>query len=113
MILGLNVQSRPGPCLGVSAACRRAIGHSGRTIRHRHGDSAQEIPGFASVASRSAMAAGSAILATLDAMLAKGKTVAAMVLEAAEGDIAYAAGAFTVVAPTGASRCFDLAAPPR
>ncbi|HSS84998.1 MAG TPA: molybdopterin cofactor-binding domain-containing protein, partial [Reyranella sp.] len=78
-------------------------------IHHRHGDSAQEIPGFASVASRSAMTAGSAILATLDAMLAKGKTIAATVLEAAEGDIAYRAGAFEVVGTDRRIALFDLA----
>ena len=33
------------------------------------------------------MTAGSAVLMALDAMLAKGKTIAASVLEAAEGDI--------------------------
>ena len=46
-------------------------------IRHQHGDSALEITGFASVASRSAMTAGSAIVKTVDTMLAKGKTIAA------------------------------------
>jgi carbon-monoxide dehydrogenase large subunit len=78
-------------------------------IRHRHGDSAQEIPGFASVASRSAMTAGSAILATLDAMLAKGKAIAATVLEAAEGDITYGAGEFRVVGTDRRVSLFELA----
>jgi carbon-monoxide dehydrogenase large subunit len=56
------------------------------------------------------MTAGSAILATLDAMLAKGKTIAASVLEAAEGDIAYRAGAFEVVGTDRRIALFDLAA---
>jgi aerobic carbon-monoxide dehydrogenase large subunit len=111
MILGLNVQSTgQGHASVFPRLAAERLGIPVAQIRHRHGDSAQEIPGFASVASRSAMAAGSAILATLDAMLAKGKTIAAMVLEAAEGDIAYAAGAFTVVGTDRRIALFDLAA---
>jgi carbon-monoxide dehydrogenase large subunit len=111
MILGLNVQSTgQGHASVFPRLAAERLGIPVAQIRHRHGDSAQEIPGFASVASRSAMAAGSAVLATLDAMLAKGKTVAAMVLEAAEGDIAYAAGAFTVVGTDRRIALFDLAA---
>jgi carbon-monoxide dehydrogenase large subunit len=111
MILGLNVQSTGQSHASVfPRLAAERLGIPVEQIRHRHGDSAQEIPGFASVASRSAMTAGSAILATLDAMLAKAKTVAAMVLEAAEGDIAYAAGAFTVVGTDRRISLFDLAA---
>jgi aerobic carbon-monoxide dehydrogenase large subunit len=110
MILGLNVQSTgQGHASVFPRLAAERLGIPVAQIRHRHGDSAQEIPGFASVASRSAMAAGSAILATLDAMLAKGKTIAATVLEAAEGDIAYAAGAFTVVGTDRRIGLFDLA----
>jgi carbon-monoxide dehydrogenase large subunit len=111
MILGLNVQSTGQSHASVfPRLAAERLGIPVEQIRHRHGDSAQEIPGFASVASRSAMTAGSAILATLDAMLAKAKTIAAMVLEAAEGDIAYAAGAFTVVGTDRRISLFDLAA---
>jgi aerobic carbon-monoxide dehydrogenase large subunit len=110
MILGLNVQSTgQGHASVFPRLAAERLGIPVAQIRHRHGDSAQEIPGFASVASRSAMAAGSAILATLDAMLAKGKTIAAMVLEAAEDDIAYGAGAFTVVGTDRRIALFDLA----
>ena len=42
-------------------------------IEHRHGDSAFELVGNASVGSRSAMAAGHAIVHTADVMLEKGK----------------------------------------
>jgi carbon-monoxide dehydrogenase large subunit len=49
-------------------------------------------------------------VATLDAMLAKGKTIAANVLEAAEVDIAYEAGAFRVVGTDRRIALFDLAA---
>jgi aerobic carbon-monoxide dehydrogenase large subunit len=110
MILGLNVQSTgQGHASVFPRLAAEKLGIPVEKIRHRHGDSAQEIPGFASVASRSAMTAGSATLKTIDTMLAKGKAIAALVLEAAEGDIAYAAGAFTVVGTDRRISLFDLA----
>ena len=111
MVLGLNVQSTgQGHASVFPRLAAERLGIPAEQIRHRHGDSTLEIPGFASVASRSAMTAGSAIVATLDAMLVKGKTIAATVLEAAEGDIAYQAGAFKVVGTDRSISLFDLAA---
>ena len=52
---------------------------------------------MASVGSGSAMTAGTATLKAVETMLAKGKLIAASVLEAADADIAYAAGRFQVV----------------
>jgi carbon-monoxide dehydrogenase large subunit len=110
MILGLNVQSTgQGHASVFPRLAAEKLGIPMEMIRHQHGDSSQEIPGFASVASRSAMVASSAVLATLDAMLAKGKTLAATVLEAAEGDIAYAAGEFRVVGTDRRISLFELA----
>ncbi|HLH98327.1 MAG TPA: xanthine dehydrogenase family protein molybdopterin-binding subunit [Xanthobacteraceae bacterium] len=110
LVLGLNVQSTgQGHASVFPRLAAEKLGISVEKIRHRHGDSAQEIPGFASVASRSAMTAGSAILTTLDTMLAKGKTIAATVLEAAEDDIAYGAGEFRVVGTDRHISLFDLA----
>ena len=79
------------PAGGTSSASTAA------TIEHRHGDTRAEIVGFASVGSRSAMAAGNAIVQTADVMLAKGKKVAAALLEASEADIQYRKGNFEVV----------------
>jgi len=79
-------------------------------IGHRHGDSDLELPGMASVASRSAITAGGATLKTVETMLAKGKTIAAHVLEAAEGDIAYREGRFEVVGTDRRISLFELAA---
>jgi carbon-monoxide dehydrogenase large subunit len=64
---------------------------------------------MASVASRSAITAGGAIVKTLDAMLTKGKIIAAQVLEAAEADITYERGAFTVVGTDRQVSLFELA----
>jgi carbon-monoxide dehydrogenase large subunit len=111
MVLGLNVQSTgQGHASVFPRLAAERLGIPVEKIRHRHGDSAQEIPGFASVGSRSAMTAGSAILATLDAMLAKGKTIAASLLETAESDIAFETGAFGVVGTDRRISLFDVAA---
>jgi carbon-monoxide dehydrogenase large subunit len=79
-------------------------------LTHRHGDSALEIAGYASVGSRSAMTAGASIVKGIEVMLEKGKRVAAMALEASEGDIAYADGNFEVVGTDRRLSLFDTAA---
>ena len=110
IVLGLNVQSTgQGHASVFPRLAAERLGIPAEKIRHRHGDSALAIPGFASVASRSAMTAGSAVVQTIDAMLAKGKRIAAMVLEAAEGDIGYAHGEFSVVGTDRRISLFDLA----
>jgi carbon-monoxide dehydrogenase large subunit len=68
-----------------------------------------EIPGFASVGSRSAMTAGSAILRTADAMLAKGRKAAAVVFEASESDIEFSNGQFEVVGTDRKISLFETA----
>src|SRR6185437_13150909 len=79
------------------------------TIEHGHGDSSREIVGFASVGSRSAMAAGNAIVKTADVMLTKGKKVAAALLEASESDIQYRKGNFEVVGTDRRVSLFETA----
>ena len=56
------------------------------------------------------MTAGHAMVKTLEAMLAKGKKVAATALEAGEGDIEYKNGAFNVVGTDRRMSLFDVAA---
>jgi carbon-monoxide dehydrogenase large subunit len=65
-------------------------------IQHRHGDSDHGIVGAPSVASRSTITAGSAVVQTIDVMLNKGKAIAALLLEASEADIVYREGGFEV-----------------
>ena len=74
-----------------------------------HGDSARDVPGFGAVASRSAMMIGGAIVRAVEAMLEKGKRVAALLLQANEAEVEYRGGAFHV-ANTGRSvTLFDAA----
>ena len=85
------------------------LGIKAEQVGHAHGDSAHEIAGYASVGSRTAMTAGHAMVKTLEAMLEKGKKVAAAVLEAGEGDIEYRNGAFNVVGTDRRLSLFDAA----
>ncbi|HWV42930.1 xanthine dehydrogenase family protein molybdopterin-binding subunit [Pseudorhodoplanes sp.] len=78
-------------------------------VKHRQGDSDLEIKGWPSVASRSTITAGTAVVRTVEAMLEKGKMLAAQILEADEKDIAYRRGQFEVVGTDRAIGLFDLA----
>ena len=74
----------------------RRLGIAPATVTVTSGDSARDVPGFGAVASRSAMYVGGAIATTADKVIEKGKRVAAMLLQAAEGDVDYRDGKFSV-----------------
>jgi len=74
----------------------RCLGIEPAAVTMLSGDSARDIPGFGAVASRSAMMTGGAIARTADVVLEKGKRVAAMLLQATEGDVDYRDGKFSV-----------------
>ena len=78
------------------AVAARKLGIGREHVSLLSGDSFRDVPGFGAVASRSAMYVGGAIANTADAVIAKGKRVAAMLLQAEEGDIVYADGKFSV-----------------
>ena len=110
LIFALNVQSTgQSHSTVLGRVLAEKLGIDREHIEHRHGNSALEIAGFASVASRSAMVAGHAILKTADVMLAKGKTIAAGLLEAAESDIQYRNGNFAVVGTDRRISLFETA----
>ncbi len=110
LILGLNVQSTGQSHATVfGRLLADKLGIDPAKIEHRHGDTALGLTGGASVGSRSAMCAGTAILVTADAMLAKGKKVAASLLEAGEQDIEYRDGAFGVVGTDRRVTLFETA----
>ncbi|MBV9347506.1 MAG: xanthine dehydrogenase family protein molybdopterin-binding subunit [Pseudolabrys sp.] len=114
LIMGMNVQSTGQAHATVfGRVLADKLGIDRNHIVHKHGDSTLEIPGFASVGSRSAMAATHALLKTTHVMLAKGKKAAAALLEAAEGDIQYANGQFSVVGTDRKISLFETAAKAR
>jgi len=110
LVLGLNVQSTGQSHATVFArVLAEKLGIDPNTIEHRHGDTAMGLSGFASVGSRSAMCAGAAILATADAVVTKGKKIAAGLLEASEGDIQFRSGHFEVVGTDRKVSLFETA----
>jgi carbon-monoxide dehydrogenase large subunit len=61
-----------------------------------HGDSAQSAFGMGTYGSRSLAVGGSAIVVAMEKVIAKGKKIAAHLLEASEGDIEFKNGKFAV-----------------
>jgi carbon-monoxide dehydrogenase large subunit len=110
LVMGLNVQSTGqshATVFGRIVADR--LGIDPKTIQHRHGDSALQLPGFASVGSRSAMCAGAALVKTVESVIEKGKKAAAHLLEASESDIQFRNGAFEVVGTDRKVSLFETA----
>ncbi|MEO5764030.1 MAG: molybdopterin cofactor-binding domain-containing protein, partial [Casimicrobiaceae bacterium] len=70
-----------------------------------HGDTGRVLFGMGTYGSRSLAVGGTAIMKALDKIVAKGKKIAAHLLEAAEGDIEFKDGKFTV-AGTDRSKTF-------
>ncbi len=111
LIFGLNVQSTgQGHATTFNPMVAERLGIKPEQVEHRHGDSAMEIAGYASVGSRSAMTVSHALIKTIEALVAKGKKIAASVLETAEADIEFKNGQFGVVGTDRRIALFDLAA---
>jgi carbon-monoxide dehydrogenase large subunit len=110
LVMSFNVQSTGQSHATVfGRLLAHKLGIDQHRIEHRHGDSAFELPGFASVGSRSAMTAGNAIIHTADVMLAKGRKIAAALLEASDADIQYRNGNFEVVGTDRKISLFETA----
>ena len=75
----------------------------------RQGDSSLGVGNGASVGSRSTMTAGTALVRTVEALVEKGRKIAANVLEAGEQDIVYRDGAFAVTGTDRRVGLFELA----
>jgi carbon-monoxide dehydrogenase large subunit len=85
------------------------LGIAFETIAHRQGDSSNELPGYASVGSRSAMTVGHSIAKAMDTIIEKGKPIAASMLETGEADIVYQSGHFQVVGTDRRVSLFEVA----
>jgi aerobic carbon-monoxide dehydrogenase large subunit len=71
-----------------------------------HGDTGLVQFGMGTYGSRSAAVGGSALVGSLDKVIAKGKVIAAHLLEAAAEDIEFADGTFSVAGVPGRSKSF-------
>ena len=74
-----------------------------------HGDTSKIPFGMGSYGSRSLAVAGSAMVKAVDKIIAKGKKIAAHMLEAAEGDIEFADGKFSVAGTDKAKTFGEIA----
>ncbi len=86
-------------------ACDR-LGIDPDSVRYVSGDTDIVTFGRGSFASRSAALAGSAVALAADKIVEKGRTIAAALLEAADEDVEFAEGTFTV---TGTDRSIEIA----
>jgi carbon-monoxide dehydrogenase large subunit len=111
LVLGCNVQSTgQGHASVFGRLVAERLGIPFEAIQHKQGDTDMGLIGFASVGSRSAMTAGSAIVRNIEVLLQKGKKAAAHILEASESDIQYRNGHFEVVGTDRRISLFDTAA---
>ncbi len=111
LLLTLNVQNTgQGHATVFPRVIAQKLGIPANKIPHAHGDSSNELPGYASVGSRSAMTAGHSIVKAMDAILEKGKPIAATMLETGEADIVYNNGNFEVVGTDRRVTLFQVAA---
>ncbi len=91
------------------AVAARRLGISPEAVTLSSGDSARDVPGFGAVASRSAMMVGGAIASAADLVLEKASRVAAMLLQAGEGDVDYRDGKFGVKGSAREVSLFEVA----
>ena len=81
------------------------LGIDADLIRYRYGDTDVVTQGIGTFGSRSAVLAGSATVMAAERVVEKGKKIAAHLMEAAEQDIVFAKGKFTVA---GTDRSVDI-----
>jgi aerobic carbon-monoxide dehydrogenase large subunit len=87
-----------------------ALGIPVARVRMRQGDSELGVASASTVASRSTVTAGTAIVRAAETVLHKGRKLASDALEAAEADLVYEAGSFVVAGTDRRIGLFDLAA---
>jgi len=85
------------------------LGIPASSIEIVHGDTSKIPFGMGSYGSRSLAVGGAAIVRAVDKIIAKGKKIAAHMLEAAEGDIEFADGKFSVAGTDKAKTFGEIA----
>jgi len=85
------------------------LGIPAEQIFLRQGDTSLGIVSSATVGSRTTMTAGTALIRAAQALIDKGKKIAADMLEAAETDMVYKSGTFTVAGTDRRVTLFELA----
>jgi carbon-monoxide dehydrogenase large subunit len=85
------------------------LGIDGDRIRYRYGDTDKVATGTGTFNARCAVFVGSAVTIAADKVIAKGRRIAAHLLEAADADIEYADGTFTVAGTDRSVSLTDVA----
>lgn len=106
--IGAGGSGQGHPTVFPKVAARR-LGLDPSSVTLSSGDSERDVPGFGAVASRSAMMTGGAIARCTDLVVEKGKRVAAMLLQAQEGDVEFKDGMFSVKGSGREVSLFDAA----
>jgi carbon-monoxide dehydrogenase large subunit len=110
-VVALGVQGTgQGHATVFSRLAAKQLGIDAKLVEVQEGDSRLGIASGGTVASRSTMLAGTAVYRTVEAVIAKGRSVAARVFEATEADIDYRNGVFEVVGTDRRLSLFDVAA---
>ncbi len=91
----------------------RQLGIAAARVVLRQGDSRLGVRSSATVASRSTVTVGTAIVRAVEVLIGKGRKFAADALEAAEADIVYDAGTFVVAGTDHRIDLFELASTTR
>jgi carbon-monoxide dehydrogenase large subunit len=111
LTLGIGVQNTgQGHATVYPRLIAAKLGIPASQILHRHGDTDLDLKGNPSVGSRSTMTVGSALYRAVDLMLEKAKPVASGLLEAAESDLTFGNGGFSVVGTDRRVSLFEIAA---
>ena len=95
LLVGTKSQGQGHETMYRQIACER-LGLAPSEMRVVEGDTDAVAYGAGSFGSRSAAIGGSALWFAADKVIAKGKRIAAHLLEAAEADVAFAAGRFSI-----------------
>jgi aerobic carbon-monoxide dehydrogenase large subunit len=95
LVVGTKTQGQGHETMYRQIACER-LGLAPSELRVVEGDTDAVAYGAGSFGSRSAAIGGAALWFAADKVIAKGKRIAAHLLEAAEGDVAFAAGRFSI-----------------
>ena len=95
LVVGTKCQGQGHETMYRQIACER-LGLAPSEFRVVEGDTDAVAYGAGSFGSRSAAIGGSALWFAADKVIAKGKRIAAHLLEAAEADVAFAAGRFSI-----------------
>ena len=78
-------------------------------VRFRNGDTDEVLTGTGTFGSRSTACGGSALVLAADKVIARGKTIAAHLLEAAEADLVFAGGKYSVAGTDKTIGLIDVA----